>query len=207
MRDRRGATVASIVSTREPIPVVLGQREADARIEARRIVEAARDEARRIEAAAVERIELARREGWRVGRAEGIARQLEETARMLDRLDAHVRELESRYASLVTACAERVLERELSIHPDAVVDVVRAATRDLRWATDLRIHAHPDDVEAIRGRRLELRSELRPNASIRIVEDPDVGRGGCVIASDLGTIDATIETQLRALDVVFSDRA
>jgi type III secretion protein L len=92
-----------------------------------------------------------------------------------------------------------ILERELATRPESVVDVVRAATRDLRDALDLRVRVHPDDVPAVQGRVAALRSEQRCGASLRVHGDPDLSRGACRVESELGVIDASLHAQLDAL--------
>jgi len=49
------------------------------------------------------------------------------------------------------------------------------------------------------------RTSIEPCGLVRYIEfvaDPSVGRGGCVIVTETRTIDARLETQLRALEQV-----
>jgi len=41
--------------------------------------------------------------------------------------------------------------------------------------------------------------------SVKLVEDPLIARGGCIIETESGTIDARIEEQLREIERGFFD--
>ena len=59
---------------------------------------------------------------------------------------------------------------------------------------------HPDDLKALeRGRPRLLERALRAQA-LQFRADPSVGRGGCIVESELGTVDARLPVQLEAIE-------
>ncbi len=102
---------------------------------------------------------------------------------------------------LSIAIARRVLRRELSVDPEAVLGIVKAALARLEGREVERIRVHPDDAELIRryidgaaGRQLE------------VVGEPRVERGTCIIETARGALDASVETQLAEIQRGLVDR-
>jgi len=102
--------------------------------------------------------------------------------------------------TLAVRIAERILDRELSLNPDAVSDIVAAALRQAGAPRDIVLRVHPDDLKALeRGRPRLLERALRAQA-LQFRADPSIGRGGCIVESELGTVDARLPVQLEAIE-------
>ena len=99
-------------------------------------------------------------------------------------------------AALVAELAGRVVARLVEADDGIVVDVTRRALQDLSDARELHVRVAPEAVEAVTARLEELRGELRPEADVSVIEAEDMAPGGCVVSSELGEVDARIETQL-----------
>jgi flagellar biosynthesis/type III secretory pathway protein FliH len=65
--------------------------------------------------------------------------------------------------------------------------VVREGLERVRRASRVRVRVHPSDAAQL----IELEAE--------VVEDPSITRGGCVVESELGEVDARLEVRLDAL--------
>jgi len=156
-----------------------------ARAEARNIVVAARDEANRL---IVEGRRRAEREG-----GEMLARRQAEITRAGDEILARS---EAWLADLAIDIVERVLDDR-----DPRENLIRAAVsaiRDFRHARALTVRAHPTVVDRVER---ELDERLEPNLRSLVVvrPDPDLREDRCVVASEFGTVEAGISSQLEAL--------
>jgi type III secretion protein L len=179
------------------------------RIIEREVVGAAEEAAeirRKAEAEAVRRLEEAvdqasetRQRGYEDGKQEGLAEYTREIAGALLRIRRIEQELEPLYVGLVKACVEKILAQELRQHPDAIVGVVRAALADARQQREVTVRVHPSDAEQLRRQKNKLLEILARANAIDIREDAGVTRGGCVVVTELGAIDASLERQLEAL--------
>jgi len=97
---------------------------------------------------------------------------------------------------LAAAIAERVVHQHIAIEPSVIVDNVRQALTRLATREVVTLRVNPDDLETIR----QYRDSIVTSSDVehlRIVEDQRVDRGGVVVETDAGTIDAKITTQLR----------
>lgn len=109
-----------------------------------------------------------------------------------DELDRHAVDAALRVGVEV---AQRILEREVAVDPAAAARSVEAGLERLPGATEIEIHLHPLDLEQL-GDAAPTRPT--PGGRLRYVGDPSVGRGGAVIHSDAGLVDARLDQQLRA---------
>jgi flagellar assembly protein FliH len=103
---------------------------------------------------------------------------------------------EPELVTLAIAIAERVLHDHLSVSPAAVLENVRHSLARLVGREVVTLRVNPADLETIRQHRDGIASS-NDVEHLRIVEDQRVDRGGVVVETDAGTIDAKIGTQLR----------
>jgi flagellar assembly protein FliH len=130
-------------------------------------------------------------------RAEAMLRRLADTLDDLQRLRGElVRRTEREVVELALAIARKVLHREASLDHDLLVALARVALDRLADATAASIRLHPDDYAlAMAGRSGAAAS---PHG-VQILADPSVRRGGCLVRSDVGSVDVGIAAQLDEL--------
>jgi flagellar assembly protein FliH len=109
--------------------------------------------------------------------------------------------LEEDLVHLAVAVARRVLHRELSVDPEALGGIVRAVLdrMDAREIHTLRVHpADAPFVEKYSG-------EWQTPVQLRLEKDPSLERGAIVFDTARGSVDSSVETQLREIDRGFTD--
>jgi flagellar assembly protein FliH len=96
---------------------------------------------------------------------------------------------------LAIGIAERVLHQQIALDRGVVVEMAKVAIGRLVEKESVTVRVNPGDLERMR----EHRDEMLSNGEIknfRVVEDQRVDRGGVVVETDGGTIDARISTQV-----------
>lgn len=167
-----------------------------AQIEAEEILGGARTEAEVMRKAA-------REEGYNEGRNEGARELVETVTRSSQRMEQIETQLVAQVKDLALGIAKKILGRELSTRPEAVVELVKEAlVEKARQRREISLRVNPEDMEVIRENRHALIEVLSRAKEISIREDPDVARYGVVIETDAGTIDAQLETQLAVIEGV-----
>jgi flagellar biosynthesis/type III secretory pathway protein FliH len=170
--------------------------------EARRIVEAAQARARDVveeaQQAAADLRRQAREEGWAEGLAEWQARVLE----VAGEARRAVEEARPQLVALALRVAEKILRRRLDEQPDAIVPMVEEALEAARGyrGGHLVVRVNPADAPALEGFRQRLLERDGRWKSLEIAAIEGMARGGCRIETDFGTIDASVETQLAAME-------
>jgi flagellar biosynthesis/type III secretory pathway protein FliH len=101
---------------------------------------------------------------------------------------------------LAVRIAEKILGRELALSPEAVVDIARQALTAAGTARQVTIRCHPDDLAALERGRPRLLERASRAQVLQLRADPNVHRGGCIVETELATIDARLSTQLDAVE-------
>lgn len=172
----------------------------DAKLDAEAIRARARQQAEHLREQARTECERLRADAQEAGLEQGstlIAR------RMLELDEAHqqrLAELESRVLELGLKAARHLVASELSIRPEAAVAIVRELLAPLRHARRVTICTHPDDCEVLQS---ALGQAIRTGA-IELRSDARIARGGAVVQSDVGTLDARVEVRIEALAKLLS---
>jgi flagellar biosynthesis/type III secretory pathway protein FliH len=159
-----------------------------AALEASAIVAAARDEADAIREAAAAR-----------GHDDGLARASELCARAATLRDEVFAAAEAELVELAFGIATRVLATVAERDPGAVLEVARRALEAARQRSEITLHAHPEDVAALRAAEPQLVEKMDRARRIVVREDPTVGRGGVIVETEAGTVDGRLDSQLAAL--------
>jgi flagellar biosynthesis/type III secretory pathway protein FliH len=98
---------------------------------------------------------------------------------------------------LALRLAEKIIHRQLQVDPTVIVDQVTAALKNMTGATSLSIHINPDDRAVMMEVMPQLIETFGQFKSMRVVDDPNIGRGGCILIHEHGRLNATLDTQLR----------
>ncbi len=140
---------------------------------------------------------------------EPAAAALQAAAAQLQLLRGDVAERSERAAvELALAIAEKVLQGAVAVEPERVVDAVRGALRRLVERDRVLVLVHPEDLEVVREHAPDLVTELGGIEHCGVEADRRVGRGGAIVRTAEGEVDATLETKLdRAREVVESELA
>lgn len=196
-----GASAAVSVSRGGPQKRPIIERElVGAGAEAKRILVEAEQEAARIVEEAQNQAEELRQKGYDEGYQEALGQYTEQTTRALLEVEQLKSTLEPDYITLVRTCVEKILGQELRLNPDAVIGIVRNALRDATQQREIIVRVNPEDAEHLRKNQRRLMDVLARASAIDVRDDPSVSRGGCVVVTELGTIDASLDRQLQALE-------
>lgn len=161
------------------------------------------------------RVEAARQQGYADGHRDGLS-ELEAfkksyTTQMASRVGHLVASFDAQWAELEAGMADamarsalllarQVLRSELRSHPAQVSAVAREALETvLMSARQIVVRVHPDDLALV----ADGAGEALQSRGARLQADASIQRGGCLVVSDAGTIDATIDARwARAADAI-----
>src|SRR6202011_2216943 len=172
---------------------------ADARDRARALVE---DAAGRADAIAQDARRRGHDDGFQAGRDAADAEMNDMLVTMrglleMARIERHklIEEAEPELVRLALGIAERVLHQQVALDRGVVIEMAKVAIARLIDRDTVTVRVNPSDLERMREHRDELiaMGDIR---HLRVVEDQRVDRGGVVVDTDSGTIDARISTQL-----------
>jgi flagellar assembly protein FliH len=154
----------------------------------------------------------AREQGMREGREEALAAlapALEALAQATEAVQAdqyaRAQRLEAHAVDLALFLAEKVLGGVIAVQPDQVIEAVRGALRAIVERERVTVLVHPEDLELVRDAMDDLRASLGGIEHCEVQAERRVSRGGAVVRTPDGDVDARVETKLqRAREVVES---
>ena len=175
----------------ETAGVVYGSRSAEEELEAERA------------AVLAEATERGHADGFEAGRAEALGelQSVIDAARAaLSAIEAErdrvVETVETATTELGIRIAEQILGGRIEARPEVVVEIVRGALRRLVDRERVTVLVNPDDLDAMRAAAPELVAELGGVEHCEVQAERRVGRGGAIVRTAEGEIDATIQCKL-----------
>lgn len=162
------------------------------------------------------------REREKVAYAQGVAdgeRRLgEQLLRQRNELhELHRGILNSMRESVVQVCREaeetliefafevaRKVVGDLPIDRAAIEASIRSALAEAEEATEFFIHLHPEDLALLQRHTSEALSEVAGSRPMHFIAAPEVTRGGCLVRTKFGLVDARRETRLARVREAFT---
>ncbi len=166
------------------------------------------EEARREEAGVRE---AAREEGHREGREAGFAEGRDEVDRLVQRLHVImdtaidkrveiINETETQLVDLVLLISRKVVKVISENQKNVVINNVVQALRKLKSRGDVVIRVNLADLDLTTDHVKDFMKMVENVKSVTVLEDSSVDRGGCVIETDFGQIDARISSQFKEIE-------
>lgn len=132
-----------------------------------------------------------------------IERTVAQTNRLAEELQKEAErvflEAEQEIIAIALATAQKILLREIDDNPMTVLPIVRSALEKVRDQEKIVIRVHPDDYELLLQAKRDLQMIIGREQALNLVADQTIGRGGCMIDTMYGTVDAKIDTQFETI--------
>jgi type III secretion protein L len=143
-------------------------------------------------------------EGYKDGKAEGSAEATRLLAEVTAKVDRYFGSIEKDVIGLATDVIARVLgEFDAS---ELVAKAARQMISQMRRSRFIKVTVHPQAVDAVRDELAAVRAESSFQGTIEVIADADLPRDGCVVATDVAVVDATIGAQIAAIAEAVRDR-
>lgn len=125
--------------------------------------------------------------------ANALAKGLEEISRLRESiLNNSSRDM----LRLVLTISRQVIHREVTVDPEIVLSTIDMALQAAVDSDSFQIKVNPDDLTLVEERKPLFLASIKGLENIVFKADDSVGSGGCLVESDLGQVDASIEGQL-----------
>lgn len=177
---------------------IIPAEEYQAYLDAQGIIAEAKKQAKQIIADAQQEYEDQKQQGFddglREGRMEMAEKMVDSVAKSVD----YFSDLEDRMVELVVKALKKVVG-EMDAH-ERIVAIVRHALAVTRNQSKVTIRACPTEVEVLQDKLADI---MRPYPAINfidIVPDTRLEVGGCILETDIGVVDASVDVQLNAIE-------
>jgi flagellar assembly protein FliH len=187
----------------------------DAEDQAQVILAEARQKAADLEAEIKQRVTQTERDAYEKGHFEGLQKGYDEgraeVARLVESLhgiitkaiekrNEIIEEAETQIINLVLLIVKKVIKVISENQKNVVINNVVQALRKLKSRGDVVIRVNLADLELTSEHVKDFMKMVENVKSITVMEDSSVDRGGCIIETDFGQIDARISSQLHEIE-------
>lgn len=177
---------------------------AKAKADAAKIIQDAHSEEQKIKISAKE-------DGFKQGHDEGYSAGESEIGRLVDRLRKMVeavmlrreeilKETEQQIIDLVILMTRKVVKIISETQKTTIMSNILAALKKVKTRGTVALHVNLEDLRLATANVDEFIKRVENIQGITVVEDSTVEKGGCIVETDFGAIDARISSQLNELE-------
>jgi flagellar assembly protein FliH len=133
-------------------------------------------------------------------KAEKIMENMESLLNELGSLRKHlILDYEKEILELVFAIAEKIVHHQIRTNPEILKETVLEALKTAPDKSRACVKVNPEDFAYIEKLKPQMFSAVKGLKSLMVTPDPAVSRGGCVLETACGSVDAGIEIQLEKI--------
>lgn len=171
-------------------------------VKAEAIIAAAEEEAKVIADQAKKDHESEKRRGYEDGLAEGRAEILKKKLELIEESVKYMQTVEGEISELVIKALKKCLS-EIG-DTEVVTQIVKKSMRSIvRNQREITIKVAPAMVESVKKWSETILSEFPTLTYVEVVEDSRLSETACVVDTAAGSVEASVEGQLRALEESF----
>lgn len=185
----------------DPSARVLRAADYTALVQAQALLDEARAQADAILAGAQEAFEAERRRGYEDGKQEALLDQAEKMIETVGRTVDYFAGVENEMVDLVMSAVRKVVDG--FDDRDKVMIVVRNVLAVVRNQKHMTLRLNPDDVEVVRARINDILADYPGVGYLDLMADARLARGACILESEIGMVEASLEGQIAALQGAF----
>lgn len=124
-------------------------------------------------------------------------------------LDQKVKEMQHEMQKMVLPlalkAAKKIVGEQLSLSPETIVDIVLQALKPVRQSHEVKIYVCKEDLHWLESSKNELKALFDHLRILTLEEREGLTQGSCIIETESGIINATLDNQWRALAAAFKN--
>lgn len=166
---------------------------------AEEIIAAAEADAARIREEAKAAFEEEKKRGYEKGLTDG---KMEIAMLKLEQVDSSVAFMEGVERKMADVVIQALKSFVMEVGDrEMVLQIVRKTMNAvIRTQKHVTLKVAPEQVENVRGRIAELRTVYPTIESFDVIDDPRLKGSACILETEAGVADASVETQLKAIE-------
>lgn len=102
---------------------------------------------------------------------------------------------EKEIVRLMLNIGKRIFRRELLFHEEVIASVLQEAFQYVTNRGQVLLRLHPGDYRYLSAHPEQAPFLFNENEGVKLIEDPSITRGGCLLETSHGEVDATFESQ------------
>ncbi len=153
----------------------------------------------------VEECEQLKEKTKREGFEEGLSKWTKQLAFLIKETQNLKQQMLSSIIPLAISSVKKIIGKELETNPDTIASIVLNNLKTITQYKNFSIFVNPEDLNTIEKIKPDIRKILEYASFISIVAKEDIEKGGCVIETEAGIVNARLDTQLQVLEHAFKE--
>lgn len=173
-------------------------------IDAEEVLAQVKSDAERYKIEVAKECEKLKENAQAAGFAEGYQTWAEHIAKLEEEIINVRSELEKLLIPVALKAAKKIVGREIELSDDTIVDIVSNTLKSVSQHKKITIYVNKKDLDPLEKSRTRLKEIFEGLEVLSLRERSDIARGGCVIETEGGIINAQLENQWSALERAFT---
>ncbi|TOI47641.1 SctL family type III secretion system stator protein VscL [Vibrio parahaemolyticus] len=166
-------------------------------LDSQHLVEAANSKADSIIAKAQQAYETEKQRGYQDGLEQAKIENAQAMVATLARCNEYYQQVEHKMTNVVLDAVRKIIDTFDDV--DTTISVVREALQLVSNQKQVILHVHPEQVVDVREKVAGVLSDFPEVGYVDVVADARLKNGGCILETEVGIIDASIDGQIQAL--------
>lgn len=173
-------------------------------LDAQEVLERVKQDAEKYKLEVAQECEKLKEHAQQEGFIEGYQKWAEHIAKIEEEIIKVRQELEKLLIPVALKAAKKIVGREIELSEDTIVDIVSTTLKAVSQHKKITIYVNKKDLDPLEHRRPRLKEIFESLEVLSLRERPDIARGGCIIETEAGIINAQLENQWSALERAFT---
>ena len=121
-----------------------------------------------------------------------LAESIEKLASAKDDISAQI---EKELVTLAIKIAQKIVGQEIGLDESIALEMTKRSLKQIDSRALAEVHLNPEDLTFVQ----EKQGEIDFHGSLKLIEDQSVTKGGCLVHTETGDLDARIESQFEEI--------
>lgn len=143
--------------------------------------------------------ETLKEEAYKKGFHEGLLKLNKEILHFSKQIETYTEEMKKKILPIAIKAAKKILGDELRLHKDRIVDIISQAIQPVIQHKQVKIFVNKEDLAILEKNKDKIKNQLENATLFSIQPKDDIEKGGCLIETEAGIINAELENLWRSL--------
>lgn len=173
-------------------------------MDASEVLDKVKSDAERYKLDVAKECEILKENAQAAGFSEGYQTWAEHVAKLEQEIIQVRADMEQLLVPVALKAAKKIVGREIELSDDTIVDIVSNSLKAVSQHKKITVYVNKKDLEPLEKSRNRLKELFESLEVLSLRERADIARGGCVIETEGGIINAQLENQWSALERAFA---
>jgi type III secretion protein L len=174
-------------------------------VSAKDILEMANEEREKLFEHTAKECQEIKKQAYEDGKQEGLVTFNEQLIYLDQKVKEMQHEMQKLVLPLALKAAKKIVGSQLELHPETIVEIVMQALKPVRQNHEIKIIVSKEDKQVLEDNKETLKNLFDQLRIFSIEERESLSKGSCIIETEAGIINASLENQWKALEAAFEN--